>query len=339
MHERKIIQYSMSFIIILLIIYVIKAIKINEIIEIIKQVNIYYLIYAMGLVSVFIIISAYRWKKIVAELDAPISQKFFNCLGFCAFGYLCGLVVPSRIGYYGKVPLLLKFDHVTLTKSIAAVNIETLLDLYYFAIASILSIFIFMAYKNTITPISIGSIFFLFFVFALISFVIYLKFDRIIMINENVKKKILQVKESNLFFKTGKKIILHITSLIFDTRDFIINKNLIIQLLFFTILSQIVAVFGLYLIILSIETDIPLIYLFAILQISYVVGIISMIPGGFGSSDLTLIFLLQQGGLQLSESLNIAVLWRVCTIIPLIFFGTVFAFQSKLCIIPQKINK
>ena len=77
-------------------------------------------------------------------------------------------------------------------------------------------------------------------------------------------------------------------------------------------------VIGFLLVIESAHESLPLIFVFAILTLSFLIGIISMIPGGLGASDLSMIVLLENAGIALPVASNIALLWRFAMYIPIV---------------------
>lgn len=323
MQQKKIFQFVILSIIVVAFLYIVYSINISEIISSLEKVNVRLIILSMALVFLSFSLSGYRWQIITKEIEAEQSSKFYNCLGFCAVGFLMGLVITSRLGYYGKAPLVAKYDSIPLSKGISAVNIETLQDLFFLIMATGISLFILMGYQST-TILSNG--FLLGPIIAVIIIFSYLFFHPEILLKFCVSFQgaLSRTNDSSRIIKCVKSIFLKIVQLIEDTHDLLLKKQLMGELFLVTLIYQIIAVVGFYSLILSFGTTISFVYLFAIYFISSVIGIISMIPGGFGSLDLSLIFFLQEGGLNLSESLNVVILWRFCIILPILLIGLSF---------------
>ena len=315
--------------------YIITSINISEIISDLTKVDTRIIILSMVLVFLSFALSAYRWQIITKEIGAEQSSKFFNSLGFCSLGFLAGLVIPSRLGYYGKAPLLTKYDGIPLSKGISAVNIETLQDFFFLILATVVSLFILMGYHVNSTILSNGilvvSIIAVTLMFSFLFFhpTIILKFCK------NIYDTHSRMNDSNRIVKWVKYGFFKIFQLIEDTHDLLLKRRLMGELFLITIIYQLIMILGFFCVILSMGKFISIIYVFAILIISTVIGILSMIPGGFGSLDLSFIFFLHVGGLSLSESLDIAILWRFCIIFPILSMAALFFIKTKCdCTIP-----
>ena len=97
----------------------------------------------------------------------------------------------------------------------------------------------------------------------------------------------------------------------------------------FTLYTQVFGILGLFFVIGSLYPALPLLDVFAILTISYIVGVASMVPGGFGTSDLSLIILLENEGIPLTVSTNIAIFWRIVMYVPIFVIIGLYFLQRQ----------
>lgn len=329
MLRKKIFQIVIILIIVTFFLYIINSINISEIISDLAKVDTRLIALSMTLVFLSFTLSAYRWQIIIKEIKADQSSKFFNCLGFCSVGFLMGLIIPSRIGYYGKAPLLAKYDHIPLSKGISAVNIETLQDFSFLILATVISILILIGYHQSSTILSNSALLVSMIAVTLVFSILFFHPTIILKSCKRLQDALSRMKDSNWVIRRVKNIFFKIVQLIEDTHDLLLKRQFMGELFIITIIFQIITVLGFYCVILSMGKSISIIYLFAILFISTVIGIISMIPGGFGSLDLSLIFFLQAEGASLSESVDIVVLWRFCIILPIFLVASIFFIKTN----------
>jgi uncharacterized protein (TIRG00374 family) len=330
MLQKKFIQSLIFLVVFIVFVYVIILIKPAETFNVLKKVDEHLIIGSVVLCFLFIFLCASRWKIIIMEIEAKESSRLFNCMGFFSLGYLTGLIVPSRLGYYCKAPLLSKYDNIPLSRGISAVNIETLMDLFFLIIATVISVSVFIFYNSYFTTFLNTILIGLFLAFLCI-FTYTLFYSEILLsFCTKIRDGFLTRNDANICICSLKRIFINLVQIIIGTKELLIKRKLLITLLIITFLSQIVNLFAFYYVILSIGKNLPILYLFSILTISTLIGIISMIPGGFGSLDLSLIFFLQNAGFSLSESLNIAILWRFCVIFPMFLVGSIFLLKDKI---------
>ena len=269
-----------------------------------------------------------RWSLIMKEINAQHSQNFFNAIGIFCFGQVAGLIVPSRVGNYTKVPLIVKLDRITYEDGLSAVNAETILDLGYISGAGIISIIILSMYFANYTVFS-SILIFLTLIISSIALIILYKIHHFQGIYENFVALSSDLHQNRLvhflalFFKKFFDIIQ-------STRKIFSHRSTAVKLCCYTLITQFFGIVGLFFIIESVHISPSFIEIFAILTVTYIIGIASLIPGGIGASDLSLIALLGYEGIPLSVATNIAILWRVAMYLPVLLIVGVYFMRENL---------
>jgi uncharacterized protein (TIRG00374 family) len=308
--------------------FIVPSIGINQLIDSIQNANLYLFSLALVAVGASQLFASVRWSFLMKAVNAPRSQIFLNSLATFSIGQVMGLVVPSRVGAYAKVPIIMKMDKLSYETGVAAVNVETIFDLAYIFCAGLVSFFILSSFFQSHPAISL-TLFFLGFGLILIMIISIILFTKLKETNNNLMDVAGNDRKS-AFVRIPAKLLGKISDLILSTKDLLKNKVLIIKLGITTLISQFFGVVGLFLVIGSVYPALPFHYVFALLTISYLMGIVSMVPGGFGASDLSLIVLLGSEGVPLVIATNIAILWRIAMYLPIFLIIGMFSFQQKL---------
>lgn len=274
-------------------------------------------------------VGALRWAVLVNEVHATKSALFSHAFGVYSLGQITGLIVPSRVGNYAKVPLISRIDNISYEAGISAVNAETIIDLAYISIAGIVSLGIFsILLYSSFQFISILLVFFLIALIIVIAIILYY----ISFFKELFEKSILTENKQN--FPVWKRVpaqcIIKLFDLIQSTRDVLANKRCVLQAGIFTLVFQFMGVLTFLLVMKSVSVTLPVPVVFAIFTISILTGIISLIPGGLGVSDLSQIILLASQGISLPVATNIVLLWRIVMYLPIILVIGIYLLDLKI---------
>jgi uncharacterized protein (TIRG00374 family) len=313
---------------VILVIFLIPRFDINSSVESIKNASISLLILAFLAVLIGNICGALRWSLILKSVNAKNSRVFINALGVYCLGQVAGLFVPSRIGTYSKAPLINKMDNIPYETGLSAVNAETLMDLVYLSCAGILSALILSVFFSS-HP----------YVYLIVAILMVVTFAGILVVHSRLDymqssyQKLIEVSSDtsrSWLVRKPAYALSKIFDLIRSTRDIFTDRLIIVELSAWTIFTQIFGVLGLFFVIESVHTSLPLLHIFAILTISYLVGIASLIPGGWGASDLSLIVLLGSEGVAIPVATDIAILWRLAMYLPVLMLIGVFFLQKKV---------
>jgi glycosyltransferase 2 family protein len=273
--------------------------------------------------------SALRWSVLVAEVKAPKSAQFFNAFGINSLGQIAGLIVPSRIGNYAKVPLVMKLDTIPYESGLSAVNAETVIDLVYISLAGIVSLGILsVTLYSSFQFISL--LFFLILVVALIVilFILY-HLDHFNEIYEKIRD--LAGQFGLPFWKrVPARTIAKVYELTRSTKAIFTNRECVIKSGFWTLIFQLIGILSFFLVIESIHVTLPFTVVFAIFTLSILAGIVSLIPGGLGASDLSQVVLLASQGVSLPEATNIVILWRIVMYLPVVLVIGIYLMRTKI---------
>jgi hypothetical protein len=302
--RTKMLLPLLSIVLILIaMIYLVVSRQLVDILDVIRSMDIYYFILSIVFIFISTIILALRWSIITTEIGANESRKLTMLIGAHSLGILLSLIMPMKSGYYIKVPILRSIDGIKYKQAIAAVNIETLSDLIYLLSLVPVYILIMMLPLHQDSIISIFIYIMLIFVFLLLLSTI------LIQICLKLTPTISNLKLSYLGF--AWHMVMKLVELVTMTKELITKKGLLNKSLIITSLSQLVGVFGVYLLVFSIGESMSFVSFFYYFTISYMIGILSMLPGGIGTTDVSLVVLLQSGGMALPNAVAIAILSRV----------------------------
>jgi uncharacterized protein (TIRG00374 family) len=317
---------AITLIVSLLIFYflILPILDFNQLVDSLKNTDL--ILFSLALLFILLsnVIASLRWSILLQQVNAKYSQRFFNSLSMFCVGQIAGLVVPSRVGNYTKVPLVKKLDNLSYEAILAAVNAETILDLFYISCAGIVSMLILSTMISNYTSSSVILIM-LIFLILIGSLAILVNIHRVQSIGEEMS-----LSESNWFVRTGSNFLGKCLNLLQSTRNILSKKIVVIKSFSLTLASQFFWILGLFIIIESVHTSLPLVIVFAILSLTVIIGIASLIPGGFGASDLTLIALLGFEGIPIPVATNIMILWRFGMYLPTLLVVGIYFIQKKL---------
>ena len=294
---------------------ILPTISVQQITESLQKTNVPVFILAIIIILISNTFGAVRWSLLMNIIKAPLAKKILHSFGVFSIGQVAGLIVPSRIGNYSKVPMINKLDNIPYKTGLAAVNAETVLDLGYIGFAGLVSLSILFSFFLTekIETLFLVSALIIFFFTMVVGF---FYFD---LIRDNIKKSryIGEHQQQNRFFLLINIAIEKLFDLIISTREIFTDNRTTVSLVLSTVSFNLIAIVGYYCVIRSLDVNLPLSVFFAIMSISFIVGIISMIPGGFGASDLSLLFLLVSQGVPPASATSIIVLFRIAMYFPI----------------------
>ena len=274
---------------------------------------------------------ALRWSFLINEINAPKSKLFFHAFGFYSFGQIAGLIVPSRIGNYTKVPLMMKLDNVPYEFGLSAVNAETILDLAYISMAGIASIIIFSVFLySSFQIISILLLFLL--MVILIGILVFLHSLEHFKGTYDKVRFLAEKSNQHIWTRILAQCVAKIFELSQSTKNIFMNQQCVFNSGICTLIFQAFAVLSFYLVIEAVHVTLPMTIVFAILTLSILAGIISLIPGGLGASDLSQIVLLASQGISLPVATNIVILWRVVMYLPIILVIGIYFLKTRIWI-------
>ena len=267
-----------------LILFVIILSKLNptEIIALLLNLNQFYLAAALLLFIPLLVIKAMRWQLLMKAQNIYYSLKDSTIM-YAAAMYI-GVITPGRFGDFIKV-FYLKGDGHPFGKAFATVLMDRLFDLTSLFFLGYAGMLLFIAYfERTIlflSSILVGTL-------LLILLFLYKK-DLSIVILEYISSHFIPERYSDNA-KTG----------FFDLCNGFktLNTNQWVLATFLTVFAWAIYFVMMYLFALSLDINIPFLYLATCVSISAVITLIPISISGIGTRDATLILLFSYVGLS-----------------------------------------
>lgn len=293
MKKLQIFSLILGLILLVLLVYFSNA---SEVWKVILNSNKILLLFGFLAFSPILLARTARWKILVNE---EISfKKIYHIL---AVGTLFNNLLPSKLGGLIKAILLTKEKNHRLGSSLASVLLDNIIEIFFILITSFIIIFFFITEKSNgitnsliITSILllgliIGPLFLYYFLRNKEILNILLKYEKIRSLNKKYGKGFMKDLRSYMKFLT-------------------INKFLL-GFLWTFVTSLIIAVSS-YSIILSLNQEVGFVFVYLVSTLPFVIGIASLIPGGFGVQDASAVGILTLIGVPLSTATSIALLMR-----------------------------
>ena len=277
-----------------LILFVIILSKLNltEIGALLSNINLYYLAPALLLFIPLLVTKAMRWQLLMKAQNIDYSLKDSTIM-YAAAMYI-GALTPGRIGDFIKV-FYLKGDNYPFGKSFATVLQDRLFDLVSLLLLGYAGILLFIVYfERTILILSsilMGTL-------LLILFFLY-KRDISIGILEYISSHFIPERYRKNA-KTGFSDLCNS----FKT----LNTNQWVLATFLTAFAWIIYFVLMYFFALSIDIDIPFLYLATCVSISAGITLIPISISGIGTRDATLILLFSYLGLSKESAIAFSML-------------------------------
>ena len=253
-----------------------------------------------------------RWRLIFSKLEKsiPILDAFLNWMGSYSF-----TATPGKAGEGIRAILLKKKFGTPFFKTFAAIIFERIID----GISVLIIVFLNLRIINNFNffkEFNLLENFKNLYPFLIFSFLIIFVFKGKIF-------NILKILLNNNFLKNSKKLIISLRML-FSLKLFLLTVPL-------GIFSWGMEGLSLWLLIKEIGNyNITLIESTIAHITSGVIGVLSMIPGGIGSTEFSLISFLSFQGLPLDISSSVAILIRLMTIWFATFLGVICLFVYRL---------
>ena len=292
---------------IVLIILLLRWINIPDMFSLLKNVNLYYFILLLALITCDRIFMAYKWHLLLRIKDMSISV--FSVIRTYYIATFIGFFLPTTVG--GDIVRVLKLHREKRrgTDVLSSVILERTLGFIASAIlAPIAALFLISFFKLNIWVFLgiAGVVLFLFTILMLISFseVIIRKIDK----NEKLSK--------NFLFNKLKKLYL-------SYAEYKNHKGVLALFLALSILEQLAAVIGSYLACRALNLSIPFIYFLLIIPLVQLISRIPISFEGFGVNEGLLVYFFSLLGLSKTGAFTIGLLGHIAIFIatlPALFF-------------------
>lgn len=283
---KKIYLFIISILLLVVMIYLI---GIDKIIESIKTANPHFILLAIIVQILILVIRSFRWGYIINKLTDFKDNFIVKIIGTFAAN-----VTPVRTG--GEVFTAVagkEINGISLSNGLSAGFIERLFDATVSLILLFLCIFLFPKDFLTHTNQIILSI-------AILGVTCYLIVIYLINWNKNFSLYLYNILHSIIKFlpiseyflnRMYEKVTNGLKDMIICSKEFSNKKN-IFWVLIISLSSWTLDCLRLYLIIQAFNVDIPFFAVIFIFFIADIAGLISLLPGGMGSLDLSTAYLL-----------------------------------------------
>jgi len=292
---------------IVLIILLLRLINIPDMLSLLKNVNPYYFILLLVLITIDRIFMAYKWHLLLKIKDMSIS--LFSAIRTYYIGTFIGFFLPTTVG--GDIVRVLKLHSEKRrgTDALSSVILERILGFIASAIlAPIAALFLISFFKINIWRFLwiAGALLFLFIILMVISFseIIVRKIDK----NERLSK--------NFLFNKLKKLYL-------SYAEYKNHKGALSLFLALSILEQLAAVIGSYLACRALNLSIPFIYFLLIIPLVQLISRIPISFEGIGVNEGLLVYFFTLLGLSKTGAFTIGLLGHIAIVIatlPALFF-------------------
>ena len=301
------VSYLFKFVGIIFLLIILNNINLEELLEILQGAEIQYFLLALILGVPFFVLKIVRWKYILKK--SGIKYSFYNSFITYGAGLLFGQVTPGQLGEFYRGVILSKQGHnfsiVTTT-----VVFERFCDLIFILIFAIPGIFIYFG-----KPI---------FSFFLISILI-LPLAYFL----NHKKQCLSL----FSFLSSSQILNKYTKRFNDSfilfKSFLKDFQVIRKIAMITLFVFILFIFRIYLLLISLNLELPLFHLILGSFFSSLIALIPISYAGIGTRDAALILVFLKSGQSHEGAIALSTMILALNIIIPIFWGLPSWFMSQ----------
>jgi len=321
-HKRAI-NVTVQVVVSAVLIYqLLRLIDIPEMVILFSNVNAFYFILLLALITFDRIFMAYKWHFLLKVKDRSIS--FLTVIKTYYIGTFIGFFLPATIGGDIVRVVKLRSDKHKGSDIMYYVILERMLGFAASAIlATVTALFLIFLFKLKIWIFLLiaGAILVLFIILILFSFnrLVINKIDR----NERLA--------GNFIFSRLKKIYV-------SYADYKNHKGLLVLFLVLSILEQMVPVVANYLMGLMLNLDIPLMYFLLVIPLVQLISRIPVSFEGIGINEGLMVYFFGLLGLSKTGAFSIGLLGHIAVIFATLP-GLYFYFRDFRTLISKKNNK
>ncbi|MGC9114378.1 MAG: lysylphosphatidylglycerol synthase transmembrane domain-containing protein, partial [Candidatus Micrarchaeia archaeon] len=256
--------FAVSIAIILLALY---FTDLNKTIEILSKANEYLVLVAITSLTTFVA-KGFRWHLMLkhSETRSSLKESFYSFFA----GSLFSTFTPGRIGEPIRSYFLKKMNGASMSKTLSLILLERIIDLMVLSFLSLAAIYFLSSETAGFKGIGLIAI-------ALISAIIVLLF---LVAYEKTGKKI--VGFASRFVKQLGSINFE---LFYSALSKFRRKRRLLLYLLLTLFVWAAEGAVFYFSLLSVNTTLPLFVAISLTGLAFIVGIVSFLPGGLGSSE------------------------------------------------------
>ena len=247
------------------------------VVETIAKANINLLVFAV-IISVFtLLIKIIRWKTLIGDMDVSFKDSAHSFLP----AMFIANFTPARIGEPVRSYFLKRITGHPISLSIPRVIIERVLDILSLIILSILGISLFgfgLEYPALNIALLAASV---------VLIVLVLRSRRAISKLIGIFFKLLSFHEKARKWKNRSE---EITERFYNGMR--IQKRILVATSLLSLFIWILEGFVFYLVMISLNIELPLLFIVAVFAFSVLMGTISFLPGGIGSTEFVFVLIL-----------------------------------------------
>ncbi len=312
MKQKQVIKGIITLLFIFLLVVYVKSINWKLLLEFIQKIRIIIFL-TIGLSFAALICKIYRLKLIVNSGQTRIN--FSQAIFVQSSSILLAIISPFRLGEFAKIYLLNK-NNVDLSFSFFSFFCERSSDLLILLLGSSLFIQNYVVLTNLQLKLILLLIFISIFIFFFLFYFAEKIKDFLLIKNFSFLNKILTQNRT-------------IKSLLLDVH-FPQDRLMIIYVLIITIITWILESLITWNILYSLNINTNFVVIFAIICISTIASLLSILPAGAGSLDFSYVYLMTQSAVP-KEAAIFALLWiRLVTIIMILIMSVISYYFNRI---------
>ncbi len=254
----------------------------QKIVTVISQANPYFIIFAFFLWPLGAFIRSARWQYLLQKIS--IKVPFFQTMKIYITGLFLSNLTPAKIGEPIRSVLLKKSQGKGIGKSLPTIFLERIFDLIVMMLISILGgLFLVVKLSKIFSWLILVILFYVFLIF----FGIFILTSK-----KRIKKTLLKFCTFFSIFpwmkKLGNRLDKFSTSLYESFSKIKAKKTLLVTFLF-TLPIWLLEGAIFYIIFLSLGLKITLLSAVVIVPIAALIGVLTFLPGGLGSSEIIMV--------------------------------------------------
>jgi len=292
--------------------------NITKVIEVLSKSNVYFIVLALISGVILIVLKSFRWKFMLTFIN--VHASFYNAFSSFNAALFLGNITPGRLlepirGYLLKLKMKCSFSETTLL-----VVAERVIDILIYIVFSIITIEIVKTQlpeniaRISLITLSAAFVISVIGLFVLNSKKFTLKFFTLISKFPIVKKFRNKISSFSKKFSSAFYKIMSV-------------KKLTLTL----VITCIIWIFEglvLYFALLSIGIQLSILVCIGFVCLSILIGLLSFLPGGLGSTEVVLILLISSLNISLPESTAAVIVYRFISYLMQNLIGLFFLMQA-----------
>ena len=257
---------------------------------------------SFSLIIITISLKFLRWHIYLRQLKIVLDLK--NSILIFLSGFIMS-ISPGKIGELLKAFLIKDKFNISKSRTLPIILAERISEFIALIILSTIGIII---YKFEVTN----------FVIPFLAIFLFL----IIGLKKNVRSKLLQKFVKSSFLKSRINKIE-----IFNSSMFELFKPIIfIKVQLISLFAWVVEFYCFYIIIDSLGKNVDLVFTTFVYSVSMIIGAVSMLPGGIGTTEASLVYQLVQSGITESNAITTTFVIRIVTL----WFSVILGFLAYI---------